>query len=691
MTSQTEHFYALPTGTRLAGEYVVEGILGHGGFGITYLARDEALDTHVAIKEYLPSELAVRDESSTVRPVRGNGLEDFASGLEAFLKEARLVARMDKHPNLVAVRRFFRENGTAYMVMDYVEGVSLDELIGRHADGLPANLLLPMLDRLLDGLSAVHAGGALHRDIKASNILIRDDATPVLIDFGSARHFSGSATRTMTALVSSGYAPIEQYTSDTEQGPYSDLYALGAVAYKAITGGAPPEALRRLRRDPMVPAAEVGQGRYPASLLASIDKALAVDPSDRFQSADEMRVGLRAPSSAPTSSARGPAAAKAPKTAGEAGTGVPRNALVVGAITLSILGAAAWWITRDGSGSEQATGEVVVDASGKSGKRSFAEALAQVAPGGVVRVLPGTYREALTLDKAVSIVADGEVTLAPPGDWCIRIPAPAAGPAPVSVQGLKIQARAGTCITLAGDDTQLQDIEIAGSPGIGIRVERGAASLTRLTVQGATQYGLLIEGDAKPVVSAASIRRSGLAGIAVRERAEPQISDSTVIDSSGSGVLVSAEAKPRLSGLKVQGSALSGIEVLGKSMPTVSGSQVADGQQSGIYVHGEAGGSFENNEISKSLLSGIVVEGGEPRFKANRVSDAGEHGIYVSGAAKPHFEENTVSRSTGHGLAVDATAAAHAARNTFVSNRTPQIVRTNSATITASQNTLQDK
>jgi serine/threonine protein kinase len=277
---------ALAPGYRLHW-YVLEQVLGQGGFGITYLARDTNLDQPVAIKEYLPAEVAGRRGDASVRARTEEHDERYRWGLDRFIREARTLARFD-HPNIVRVLSVFEFNNTAYMVMRFERGETLAALLERrHA--LPEAELMRVLMPILDGLELVHNAGFIHRDIKPDNILIRDDGSPVLLDFGSAR-YALVRSRTVTILVAPGYAPFEQYYSSGEnQGPWTDVYGLGATCYRAIAGRAPLDAITRSKgilgstKEVLVPATAVGSGRYSERLLKAIDHALAFAENERPQ------------------------------------------------------------------------------------------------------------------------------------------------------------------------------------------------------------------------------------------------------------------------------------------------------------------------------------------------------------------------------------------------------------------------
>jgi len=283
----TAHKQALPIGFELH-EYRIDAVLGVGAFGITYRAFDTRLSLDVAIKEFLPVELVGRDAGNTLAPHSAADGEAFRWGLRRFLDEAKTLGRF-KHPNIVRVLRYLEANGSAYLVMDYEAGQSLGQYLRDHGPTLDQQTLLAIFLPILDGLRAVHEAGLLHRDIKPDNIYLRDDATPILIDFGAARQAVGEKSRSVTSVLTPGYAPLEQYSTRGKQGPWTDLYAVGAAMHRCISGQHPPEANdRRMSQDegepdPLTPAATIGAGRYDPELLACIDQALRLLPKDRPQ------------------------------------------------------------------------------------------------------------------------------------------------------------------------------------------------------------------------------------------------------------------------------------------------------------------------------------------------------------------------------------------------------------------------
>ncbi len=279
--------------------YEIESVLGRGGFGITYLARDNNLGQQVAIKEYLPLDFAMRCGDSTVQPVSVDQSEVFDWGLERFMREAQTLAKF-KHSNIVRVSSVFKQNNTGYMVMDYEQGEDLSHVYKREKQ-LTQQALENIYYPIIHGLSSVHKDGFIHRDIKPANIYIRDDGSPVLIDFGAARQAVGTRAEALTSMLSIGYAPFEQYNeAPGKQGPWTDIYALGASMYQGVTGEKPVEssirgmAMLHNECDPYEPLSVVPRpAGYSRSFLRAIDQALMIQVQDRPQTLGEFLAMLK--------------------------------------------------------------------------------------------------------------------------------------------------------------------------------------------------------------------------------------------------------------------------------------------------------------------------------------------------------------------------------------------------------------
>ncbi len=282
----------LPPGTVLQEKYLIGKALGQGGFGITYLAWDMNLNLKLAIKEYLPQELAYRTGGHNKVSVYKKTLADnFNYGLEKFLEEARTLARFNEHPNIVSVRDFFKANGTAYLVMNHIEGVTLKEHLISRDKPLAFEQAVDIFMPVLDALKEVHAAGILHRDISPDNLLISNRGRVVLIDFGSARQAMGNKSRSMSVIMKAGYSPEEQYRSRGEQGPWTDIYAVAATMYHAITGVMPPESLDRLKEDPLDLPSTIGV-KIETHQEDALLKAMAVQAEDRYQTVEEFQKAL---------------------------------------------------------------------------------------------------------------------------------------------------------------------------------------------------------------------------------------------------------------------------------------------------------------------------------------------------------------------------------------------------------------
>ena len=290
--SAPESALHLSPGMVLQEKFLIGKALGQGGFGITYLAWDFNLNLKLAIKEYLPQELAYRTGGQSDVSIYKQSLADnFNYGLEKFLEEARTLARFNEHPNIVSVRDFFKANGTGYLVMNYMEGVTLKQYMESRKEPLPFEQALNIFMPVLDALKEVHAAGILHRDISPDNLLIDAQGRVILIDFGAARQAMGEKSRSLSVIMKPGYSPLEQYQSKGRQGPWTDIYAVAATMYHAVTGVMPPESMDRIDEDNLTPPSQLGINIDPDKEQALLE-AMAVRAKDRYQTAEEFQAKL---------------------------------------------------------------------------------------------------------------------------------------------------------------------------------------------------------------------------------------------------------------------------------------------------------------------------------------------------------------------------------------------------------------
>ncbi len=359
-----DHGSELKKGTQLQ-EFVVERAIGVGGYSIVYLARDTRLDRKVALKEYLPATLAMRAPDGSVMPRLPRFQQFFDKGLDSFINEARLLGAFD-HPALLKVYRFWAENGSAYMVMPYYEGITLKKWLADLGTPPSERWLRDLAEPLMAALDVMHEQNCYHRDVAPDNVLMLFDRAgavkgggnyleqrprPVLLDFGAARRVIGDATQNLTAILKSGYSPLEQYEGELKarQGPWTDVYALCAMLYTAATGRPPLSSIGRVVRDEQVPARVAAKGRYSDALLAAIDFGLAVRPEHRPQSMAALRAamdGMRVPGAdLPPVAPPAPKAKVVPALPANRG-GWQRNHTrwtLAGAAILSAVSAAVWY------------------------------------------------------------------------------------------------------------------------------------------------------------------------------------------------------------------------------------------------------------------------------------------------------------------------------------------------------------
>ncbi len=294
MSMNDEFPKALKPGTMLAGKYLIERVLGQGGFGITYKAQDTKLDEYFAVKEFFPDGLVYRQDKSVI-PYHGERTENFEYGKKSFLEEAKTLAQFIDNKGVVRIYRYFEENNTAYFVMNYIEGKNLDAYIKEHGGRITVEDAQRILVPVMDALAAVHRQGIIHRDVTPDNIYIRKDGSIILIDFGAARFSLGDKNRNLDVILKPGFAPKEQYSKNGTQGAYTDIYSLGATFYFAVTGERPQDSFERILEDEVVPPSGMGVSISP-STEAAVMRAMAVRAEDRFQSMEDFKAALLADS-----------------------------------------------------------------------------------------------------------------------------------------------------------------------------------------------------------------------------------------------------------------------------------------------------------------------------------------------------------------------------------------------------------
>jgi serine/threonine protein kinase len=290
--AEPESVLHLPPGIVLQDKYLLGRALGQGGFGITYLAWDMTLNIKLAIKEYLPQQLATRSAGqNTVTIYKSTLADEFRYGLNRFLEEARTLARFAEHPNIVTVRDYFEANDTAYMVMNYIAGLTFEQYLVSKGGRISLKQAIKIIMPILDVLKEVHKEEIMHRDISPDNILIDNSGRVILIDFGAARQELKDKSKSLSVVLKAGYAPLEQYSSKGEQGPWSDIYAVAATIYRAITGFKPPESIERIVKDTLIHPSQTGVN-IEAHSERLLLKALAVNAENRYRSIDEFQKTL---------------------------------------------------------------------------------------------------------------------------------------------------------------------------------------------------------------------------------------------------------------------------------------------------------------------------------------------------------------------------------------------------------------
>lgn len=286
----------LKAGTILNNKYLIETILGEGGFGITYRAKDTILNEIVAIKEYFPSMLGTRDTASIsnneITLIKESDKIAYEKGLQRFGEEAANLAKFNSEPGIVSVKNYFHENNTGYMVMEYIEGVTLKDYLYSRGDAISYKETLYMMHPIMASLSVIHNASIIHRDISPDNIMVTKNGTLKLIDFGAARYVGNEDEKSLTVMLKAGYAPPEQYQSNGHQGPWTDVYALCATMYRMISGQVPTESIERVMDGKDLTSVNKICTNIPESISNALDKGMAIDIKKRCQCIHELQLLL---------------------------------------------------------------------------------------------------------------------------------------------------------------------------------------------------------------------------------------------------------------------------------------------------------------------------------------------------------------------------------------------------------------
>ncbi len=623
-----------------------------------------------------------------------------------------------RHPNIVRLIDSGESEGLPYCVLAHEEGVALDALPAAWRAAMGQRTLLELLGPLCDALTEVHGAGYLHGDLSPRNILLRRDGRPLLLDFGAAEPFTPDPELPSAPMSTPGFVAPERGEAG-RQGPWTDLYALAAVAHWLITGLPPadgPDGGGPLSR------AAAGDRRFSPGFLVALDQALVPAEGDRPASAAEWRQALfaaaeperpEAPSLAQLAAVLReeenvdlPAADEVPPTMllrpetrmalalyptdaagrapGLAKTGASHHRTGrhgwLGGLALLVLaaalGAGGWW---GWTWYQDFTKRVwVVDPGGGGDAVTIGEAVVRAAAGSTIHIAPGLYVESLTIERPLHLKGDAE-GLEPP------VISPAEGPcillraASGSLEGLAFRGGGGdsACLEVAGGQVEIRDVEIGPWDGTGIRALAGADILvrdSRLSDIGGT--AIAIEDGARGRIEDNLIERTAKSAIAVRGGGDPAVQANRIVQAGKAGLLIDEGARGIYADNEILEAGASGIEVRGGAAPQVARNNIESPAQSGIFIHGGAAGDYLNNRITGAGLSGVVIAGGaQPVLTDNEIGAGAQHGILVLGAAGGRIEGNRVFDNAGHGVVLGEGATTELDGNELEGNRKPQVRR----------------
>lgn len=603
--------------------------------------------------------------------------------------QASLITRL---PATVAPRVHAREAGV--LILEYMEGRTLEQSWGRAGSRLSVAPLLRTLSAIAEAVETMHLQGVIHRDLKPSNILLRADGGVTLLDFESALCLDERQECPPVSLLTPGYAAPEQYRQDGPEGPWTDVYALSAIAFRGLTGSPPLPPPSRPDEGNDIDATDI-----PPPLRRILKTTLALDPSRRTRSAADYRRALLSAAGTDTSDTtagidwatdegpptlpivREPGAGSpppddpGPSPGSRSGRKGPGRLLVLLLLLAATLAAAGWlarpWYER------HLKQDWLIDGAGAGDARSIGDALARAGDGAVLRVRPGLYRESLQLHRPVALVAADPETppvVSPDTGPCIAVSGDG-----VLVQGMDLRAPAPAegiepkpCVVIGGGEPRVERNHIAGDGAPAVLLGDGTAAVLQGNIIRSSAAGIVVAGGARASIGENTLTDIAGPALLVRAGASPSIS-SNVFEKSGA-VVFGEGSTGTFRNNTLRDGQLTAIEIGSAADPEVSGNTVERPAQSGIYVYGGGRGWVHDNRILSSALSGIVVDGGAPRLTDNQILESGEHGILVIDASGGQVAGNVVRNSKRNGIAIGAAARIELGSNTLQGNAVPQLV-----------------
>ncbi len=694
----------LPPGTILKEKYLLGCVLGQGGFGVTYLAYDLNLKIKLAIKEYLPQQLASRSSGQAIISCfNKSDQEQYHYGLSKFLEEAQILARFNEHPSIVSVQDYFEENGTAYIVMNYLDGVTLQEYLKSRGDKIDLEEALAIFIPVLEALKKVHEQGFLHRDISPDNLFMSSSGQVVLIDFGAARFALGEKSTSLSVIMKVGYSPEEQHRSKGEQGPWTDIYALAASIYRAVTGQVPPNVLDRLEEDTLIRPSELGAIISPASERAIL-RGLAVWAKDRYQNADDFIRALQVDGSEFIASPSTEAVSPWNWIKG----GLLRN-MILPLFLLLFLGVVVYFTTSGARDSATTTINVPAEYA------SIQAAIDASSDGDVIIVEPGRYLESIDFGGKNIILRstnpDDKETVSTTiidGDGSSSVVTFRSGETEAAkLLGFTITGGKGSRYTLnigSDDEPDLVTAYFGGGVNIlhysfpvvenniisdnsavfggGVNIYSAYPTMTGNTiVDNSASYGggvLVCKTEDSPLIKKNQILGNHAeyfgGGLQFGPYARAEVTENDIYENKaeyGGGVIVTKHSEGLIHNNQIIGNAAEnggGIAVIDHSSPVVSANLIRDNTAKmgggGISVTLYSKPLIENNNIEENEAeyegSGIfITTGAEPIVNNNRIilnRSLWGGGISVLHEASPQISRNFIYRNSaeaGGGIIVN--------------------------------------